>query len=214
MIDLSMIDLISINCVDPAQSVKALLYSSEKIKFGSIKLLAHIKPDNLPDHFEFIETEKFTHRTLNWFAINKLPRYTDNDYMLSIQDDGFILNPENWTDEFLNYDYIGAPWPALDWCKKNRVGNGGFTLYSKKFLNYCLTIQEKIMDHNDVAITNTYYDYFIRNGCKYPSIEVAAKFSLEHKIPECDYDLTKTFGFHGKLTEESRQAIQLLKKYD
>ena len=145
MIDLSMIDLISINCVNPEESVKALLYSSEKIKFGSIKLFSHIKPSNLPDHFEFIQTEKFTHETINWFALNKLPRYIKNDYMLSIQDDGFILNPDNWTNEFLKYDYIGAPWPDLHWCKKNRVGNGGFVLYSKKFLNYCLGIKQTMM---------------------------------------------------------------------
>lgn len=214
MIDLSMIDLISINCVNPEQSVKALLYSSEKIKFGSIKLFSDIKPSNLPEHFEFVQTEKFTHETINWFALNKLPRYIKNDYMLSIQDDGFILNPHNWTDEFLKYDYIGAPWPDLEWCKKNRVGNGGFVLYSKKFLNYCLGIKEKTVSHNDVVITNTYYDYFTSNGCKYAPLEIACKFSLEHKIPECEFDLTKTFGYHGKLNEESIKCLELLKKYD
>lgn len=214
MIDLSKIDLISINCVNPEQSVKALLYSSEKIKFGSIKLFSHEKPSNLPDNFEFIKTEKFTHETINWFALNQLPRFISNDFIISIQEDGFIINPNNWDDNFLNYDYIGAPWPPLPWCQKNRVGNGGFVLYSKKFLNYCLGIKEKTTAHNDVVITNTYYDYFILNGCKYAPIEVASKFSLEHKIPECDFDLSKTFGFHGKLHDQCLKYIELLKKYD
>ena len=25
--------------------------------------------------------------------------------------DGFIVHPEMWRDEFLDYDYIGSPWP-------------------------------------------------------------------------------------------------------
>ena len=25
--------------------------------------------------------------------------------------DGFVVHPECWRDEFLNYDYIGSPWP-------------------------------------------------------------------------------------------------------
>ena len=28
-----------------------------------------------------------------------------------IHDDGFVVNPDSWQDDFLNYDYIGAPYP-------------------------------------------------------------------------------------------------------
>lgn len=213
MIDLSNIELVSVNCVDPEESIKALLYSSEKIKFGSIKLFSHYRPVNITDKIKYIEIEKQTHDSMSWFHINKLPNYCEKDYLLSIHPDGFVLNPDNWTNDFLNYDYIGAPWPDLPWCKKNRVGNGGFVLYSKKFLNYCLSIPQTIK-HNDVVITNEYYDFFIYSGCKYAPIEVACKFSLENIIPECEFDLTKTFGFHGKLHEQSIKCIELLKKYD
>ena len=31
-----------------------------------------------------------------------------------VQDiDGHIVNPHLWTNEFLKYDYIGAPWPKF-----------------------------------------------------------------------------------------------------
>ena len=214
MIDLSNIDLISVNCVEPEQSVKALLYSSRDIQFGSLKLFAHYRPENLPESITFIEIEKQTHETMNWFHLNKLPNYINNEYMLSIHDDGFIINPHLWTDEFFNYDYIGAPWPVgLEWCSKNRVGNGGFVLKSKKFLNLEETIPYTDA-HNDVLVTNTYYDYFKQNGCKYAPIAVAARFSLEHAIPECEYSLENTFGFHGKLHEEARNKINELSKYD
>jgi hypothetical protein len=207
------VDLISINCVNPEQSVKALIHSSQHIEFGSIKLFAHYKPANLPDHIQYIQTEKLTHQTINWFALNKLSDFIDNEYMLSIHDDGFIINPQHWSDDFLKYDYIGAPWPALDWCSKNRVGNGGFVLKSKKFMNLEQSLP-KSDDHNDTVVTNTYYDFFKMYGCKYAPIEIAARFSLEHDVPECEYDLENTFGFHGKLHEQALNKIKLLENYD
>lgn len=214
MIQLKQIDLIAIDCIKPEESVKALLYSSRAIEFGSIKLFSHYKPSNLPDHFEYIEVEKLTHDTINWFGLNKLPTYIHNEYMLSIQSDGFVINPHLWTDEFLQYDYLGAPWPlGLPWCEKNRVGNGGFVMKSKRFLDLETTLPHTTQ-HNDTYVTNTYYDYFINNGCKYAPVYTAAKFSLEHSIPEYDYDLSKTFGFHGKLHEEARNRIKELSKYD
>ena len=128
------IDLVSVNSINPEESVNALLYSSEKIKFGAIKLFAHYKPLNITENIEYIKIEKLTHESMNWFHLNTLPKYINNKFMLSIHDDGFIINPDKWDNNFLNYDYIAAPWPALDWCRKNRVGNGGFVLKSKKFL--------------------------------------------------------------------------------
>ena len=214
MINLQNIDLISVNCVNPEQSVKALLCSSEQITFGSIKILAHYKPKNLPKHIEYIEIPKQTHETMNWFHINTLPKYVNNRYMLSIHDDGFILNPHLWDDKFLEYDYVGAPWSVgFDWCTRNRVGNGGFVLKSKKFMNYEETLPFT-NQHNDVYVTNTHYDYFVNSGCRYAPIEVAMKFSLECKIPECIFDLTKTFGYHGKQYQESADKLKLLNKYE
>lgn len=214
MIDLKRIDLVSVNCVDPEESVKALLYSSEQITFGSIKLLAHYKPSNLPDRIDFFQIEKQTHETMNWFHINALPKYINNEYMLSIHADGFVVNPHNWSDEFFQYDYIGAPWPiGLPWCKTNRVGNGGFVLKSKKFLDLEATLPYS-NQHNDVHVTNNLYDYFTKNGCTYAPIYTAAKFSLEHEIPEYEYDLDKTFGFHGKLHQQAVDKIKLLNKYE
>ncbi len=67
---------------------------------------------------------------------------------------------------------------------------------------------------NDWLVTNYYYDSFIECGCKYAPLEVASKFSLELPIPEIPHDLTKTFGFHGKHTEEARGMVKLLKQYE
>ena len=213
MIDLNNVELVSVNCVYPEDSVKALLYSSKDINFAKIKLIAHYRPSNLPSHIEFIKIQKQTHNSMNVFAIKELPSYFSEEYSLAIHDDGFIINSQLWNDEFLTYDYIAAPWPKLDWCIRKRVGNGGFVMKSKKFYK----LEEKINvinGHNDVLVTNTYYDYFTENGCIYAPIDIACKFSLEHPIPECEYDLKKVFGFHGKLTDQSREYINVMKNYD
>ena len=62
MINLSNIDLISVNCVDPENSVRALLYSSKDIEFGSLKLFAHYKPNNIKYFRTENELERYHQR--------------------------------------------------------------------------------------------------------------------------------------------------------
>ena len=65
------------------------------------------------------------------FIVKDLVKHIDTDFVLICQHDGFILNPKAWTDDFYLYDYIGAPWWHQD---HKAVGNGGFSLRSKKLL--------------------------------------------------------------------------------
>ena len=196
MKNLKNIDLVSVNCVNPEESIKALLYSCKEIYFGNMFLISHRLPEKLPTNISFIQTTPHTHDTMNNFMLKEVPKYLKNEYTLFIHDDGFIINPNLWDDDFLFYDYIGAPWhPSTG--LKNRVGNGGFVLKSKKFTDLQLNLPDT-NDHDDGYVTNKYYDYFINNGCKYAPIEVAMKFSLESKIPECEYNLNNCFGFHGR----------------
>jgi hypothetical protein len=189
------ITIVSYNCINPIQSVKALLYSSKDIDFAEMILVSNVKPDNLPKNIKFIETMGKTHNDSSIFAYQQLPDLIQTDFYLGIHDDGFIINPHLWDDNFFNYDYIGAPWK--NYGQRNRVGNGGFCLRSKKFLDLCKNIKY-LGGHEDGELTNQYYDYFTYYGCRYAPVEVAMKFSLESKIPECEYNLDNCFGFHGR----------------
>lgn len=209
MINLPNVELLSVNCVNPENSVKALLYSAREIHFSKITLLSHYKPENLSDHIEFIKIDRQTHNSMNVFSIKELPTYITSDYVLSIHDDGFVINPHLWSDEFLNFDYIGAPWPPIEWCKINRVGNGGFVLKSKKFATLELTLPY-INGHNDKIITNDYYKYFMDNNCRYAPLDIAARFSLELEIPEVEYNLDNCFGFHGRYHPNALKKIEIL----
>ena len=198
--ELTNITLVSSNCVDPIQSAKALLYSSKEIDFAEMILISNKKPDNLPDNIRFVYTDGSTHHDSCRLAYDVLPDLITTDYYLGIHDDGFIINPHLWDDDFLNYDYIGAPWK--NYGQRNRVGNGGFVLKSNKFIQLTRYIKY-LGKHDDGELTNDYYDYFTSNGCRYAPVEVAMKFSLESKIPECEYNLNNCFGFHGRGVPET-----------
>lgn len=194
-LQLKNITILSYNCVNPIQSIKALLYSSKEIDFAEMVLVSNQKPDRLPSNIKFVKTELKSYLDGSRFTYIELPDIIKTDYYLGIHDDGFVINPHLWSEQFLEYDYIGAPWKWEG--RRNRVGNGGFVLKSNKFIQ--LTRNLKFMNQcDDGELTNTYYDYFIEHGCRYAPVEVAMKFSLESNIPECELNLNNCFGFHGK----------------
>ena len=53
-------------------------------------------------------------------------------------------------------------------------------------------------EHDDWLVSVTYRDFFEKNGCKFAPFDLALKFAIESKIEGYDYDLNKTFGFHGR----------------
>lgn len=213
MLTLPNVEILIASCINAEAGVRALRYSTRGIQFGKVSILSPYKPKNLVDGINYVYIDPQTPESMNSFAIKEMPKTYTHDYVLSIHDDGFVLNPENWTDEFLKYDFIGAPWPPLHWNQTNRVGNMGFFMKSRKFYQLEMDIQY-ICGPNDWLVTNYYYNHFIDAGCKYAPIEIASKFSLELPIPECKHDLSTTFGFHGKHTDEAKEKCKLIDQYE
>ena len=148
-----------------------------------------------------------------------MPDYIKTDYCLTIQHDGFISCPDIWTDKFLEYDYIGAPWPE-HYNYANRVGNGGFCLKSKKFLltckdlfkNYQFSINrssEDVSENEDFLTSVINYDKMLQKEIKFAPVEIAALFSTEHPTKEMN---SRSFGFHDKFTNFSKSSY--IKKYE
>ena len=48
------------------------------------------------------------------FCIRDLVKYVDTDFVLIVQHDGFVLNPNSWNDKFFDYDYIQRIFYHLD----------------------------------------------------------------------------------------------------
>jgi hypothetical protein len=179
-LNLDNVTIICIDGVNPDIGLKALKYSMKDIEFGSAKLISHIRPDNIPDTIEFVEIGKLTHDSYSPFMLHELYKYVDTDFCLTIHDDGFVINPHLWNNDFLKYDYIGAPWlhTVQYYGEKYRVGNGGFSLRSKKLINLCRQIKLNA-GHEDSSICIRYRDALESHGCAFAPVEVAMRFSLE-----------------------------------
>lgn len=210
MINLPNVTLITITSVDIKGAVRSLEYSSKNINFGKIILVSHEKPSNLPDNIEFGLIDKMNN--LNEYSYNmiyKLGDYIDTDYALVVQSDGYVVNPEQWKEEFLNYDYIGAPFPTPTDTfsyrdiegKIFRVGNGGFSLRSKKLIDLPNKLNLEWIPFNgfyneDGFICALNRHIYEENGMKFAPLDVAKYFSHESQIPEIEGIIP--FGFHGK----------------
>jgi hypothetical protein len=106
--------------------------------------------------------------------------------MLIVQHDGYILNPDLWTDEFLEYDYIGAPW------EDGTVGNGGFSLRSQRLMETVASMTWRL-HHEDCLICGPLRGPLEDAGFKFAPTDVAARFSFERYAA----GYQRTFGFHS-----------------
>jgi hypothetical protein len=122
-------------------------------------------------------------------VVKELNDFIDTDFVMLFQNDGFIDNINKWDERFLDYDYIGAPWWYKD--EKN-VGNGGFSVRSKKLLKV-LAQDESIKKYHpeDHNICRVYGKHLKDNhGIKFAPDGVASRFSVETGR------YTDQFGFH------------------
>jgi hypothetical protein len=131
-------------------------------------------------------------------CIKELDTFYSSDFCLVFQDDGFILNPELWNNDFYNYDYIGAPWPLyIGWPKEGRqVGNGGFSLRSRKFTSVSSELPGSY-NNEDTYILMDNKGVLEDNNIKIAPLEVAINFSVENPIDD-SHNIYTCFGFHSK----------------
>jgi hypothetical protein len=167
----------------------------DHINFGAIKLFSTADP--IIDGVCFTTISEMDINSYSRFCINEIHKHIDTEFCLIFQDDGFIVNPNLWTDTFFNYDYIGAPWPLyIGWPIEGRqVGNGGFSLRSRKLLDFIKDFQ--CTGNEDMMITNVYRDQVDSAGFTFAPVDIARQFSVEIAI-DPDHNPNQTFGFHAK----------------
>ncbi|MDH2997758.1 hypothetical protein A1D22_08575 [Pasteurellaceae bacterium LFhippo2] len=130
----------------PAERLRCLLISPER-------------PKDCPDYILHRSCKPFSYFEYNIFMLYSLGQLIDTDFALVVQNDGWVIDGNNWDNDFFNYDFIGAPYPALvkavnnQFCEYKRDipywyankdnlptdhyenQNGGFSLRSKRLLN-------------------------------------------------------------------------------
>jgi len=182
---------------DVEKAAEALKYSAKDIDFAEIKLVSHYKPDNLPDYIKYEYVHKMnTIDDWNHYLFYYMWQHVDTEFGLLVHSDGFVVNPDMWRDEFLHYDYIGAPWsvPTRNDIFRDingeliRVGNS-VSIRSRKLMKLPLDInipwlryEENYNEDTQICIHNRHH--FLKHGIKYADLNIAKYFSHEEMIPE------------------------------
>ena len=172
---------VTLVCIEQLRPAKALDLMAEMVRlanFGNV-----LWASNFFGYEEMIRTENTIHEQVR------------TSHLLTVHLDGFILNPDLWNSAWLQYDYIGAPWPASRYA--HRVGNSGFCLRSVRLSR---RVQELpvIQTNYDLLVSQEHRTQLEHEGFKFAPLEEAARFSEELPIPETP---ERTFGFHGKWPE-------------
>lgn len=171
------------SCLDVARFGDVLVFSDEDIVPGTIRVR------QMNSVLEWAD--------LIWYGVAK---HVKTSHVLMIHWDSWIINEEEWSQDFLNYDYIGAPWL---WEKhRYRVGNSGFSLRSKRMMDIIANDPKRYVCGlpEDQRMCRLYRPELESQGVVFAPEDVAAKFSYER---DKDWPRSKPiwrgnhFGFHG-----------------
>ena len=202
-LQLPQVTLVAMTSVNVKATIQAMEYSMRGIDFGDAVLITHKKPFGLPKTIRYSHTSKLTNiDDFNYKMVYELGDHIKTDYALIVHADGFVVHPEMWRDEFLDYDYIGAPWPLPK--------EGDTTTYRDIYGNICRVgnsagiRSKRLMDFPKKANVPWegeyaygkmwfYEDGFIcckirhlleAEGMRIAPLEVAKYYSHEQMIPE------------------------------
>jgi len=231
VLELRNVTLVALAATRIQETVRALEYSMRRISFArSLLLSPSARPTALPRAIDWIDTGVLRLRAsgvddYSHFMIFRLHEYIETAHCLVVQRDGYVLQPDKWRSEFLEYDYIGAPWPITQGAyidpsgERQRVGNGGFSLRSQRLLTTPLRHPlpwpgtdlepdppvEAGDLHEDGYICVHHRSVYEKDGCSFAPVDLAVHFSQELPTPE-GKGIT-AFGFH-RHPPGPRHAIQ------
>ncbi|MCB9815177.1 hypothetical protein H6785_01150 [Candidatus Nomurabacteria bacterium] len=203
-LDLQNVTLYGVDTVDLDRQLKAFAICESYADFKAKKIITNLSKEFVTDSgIQIIHTDEVNSlHDYNQFNLKRMNDYFDTDFVMVAEYDGFILNPDAWTDEFLDYDFIGAPLLVEG---KQLVGNGGFSIRSKKLMSL-LQSDDKIQlgnkkDHRyaeneDWVICVVMREYLENKGIRFAPSELGHKFSLENNR-EYGNVWNGQFGYHG-----------------
>lgn len=190
-------------------TIWALLKTLSKFEFYEVIYISDAPPLLGVKNVKWIKVDFIKNsEDYSRFMLFSLGDYISSSHALCIQHDGFPLNSKLWERGFLDWDFIGAPWPAShdgvtytdDEGQPCRVGNGGFSLRSKRLLvlpsKLKLEFETIHGSINEDGILCCKWNKALESaGIKYAPVDIAARFSTEEVIEGLTKE--KSFGFHG-----------------
>lgn len=196
---------VTLVCVDTknyAQAIGAIRKSLLQITPAKTLFFTNLKASSPNFPFDIVKIDEIKSKEeYSHFIVKELWKHINTDFVLVVQHDGYVLNGDAWEGEFLEYDYIGAPWLYID---GRNMGNGGFSIRSKKLMEIIGNDSGIEITHpEDDAIGRLYRDYLEKNyNIKFAPDELGDKFSFELREPICP-----TFGFHGNFHKPYQPVV-------
>ncbi len=216
------------NTDDPTRTLRALRYCASLINFAAVicvcRGLSGVKGNDTADVECRFVSERGYPAAMVW-EVAGVRDYINTDFALCIHPDGYILNAAAWNDDWLRYDFIGAPWPLnshpyhpgkSDY-PNSRVGNTGFCIKSIAFLDQTSKLRKDFIQWSQYpdqygqqwggdTFTSQHQRPMLESiGIKFAPVEVAARFSWESNIEEVPGDRPYAFGFHN-FNHENKQV--------
>lgn len=192
-IDLPEVTLIAASSVAIGETLRALRESMRGIRFAEVILLTDADPRGRDCGGIRVEpiARLGSAQAYSRFMINDLVHHVRSAFALCVQWDGYVLDAGNWRDAFLDYDYIGAPWPHLG--AELMVGNGGFSLRSRRLLEAVAQAGLDADIGEDLAICCHGRARLEREyGLRFAPPALALHFAYERTPPSA-----AALGFHG-----------------
>ena len=197
MLKLPDVTLVAIDTIEPQLTALALRDTLAQVEPASVVILSNTSiPYKLNHSYRlYLQPQKLNLEEvcrMRWYGVT---RHVTTSHILFIEWDGWVINANSWTDDFLQYDYIGAPWP---WHKAHRVGNGGFSLRSTELLNFLSSNRETFSFKmpEDATICREYRTKLLFHGFNIAPEGLAWKFSQEHVDHSTQVLEPRPFGFH------------------
>lgn len=200
MVQLPNVTMVIVDCVNYGPAINAIMKSLEQIQ--PAQTIFFTDKEFVNQDFKTVliprinSTEEYSQ-----FILTRLYNYINTSHVLVIQSDGYVLDGCAWSDEFLEYDYIGAPWLYRD---SRNVGNGGFSLRSMRLQGIMASDEAiQILHPEDEVIGRLYRGHLEhKHQIKFAPEDLAHKFSFELHTPQ-----QSTFGFHGRFHDAWKPKV-------
>ena len=190
-LNLPQVTLCAATSVNVKATVRALEASLAQVDFAACKLFtdAEVQPDH--PGITVVLIERLGSATAySDFILARMVDHVETSHCLIAQWDGYVLDASRWLPDFLSHDYIGASWPQFD--DGHDVGNGGFSLRSRRLMELCRASGFQASHPEDIAIGRINRYWLEAQGMRFAQRVLADRFAAERAG-----DPGHSFGYHG-----------------
>lgn len=190
-LQLPQVTLCAVTSVNVAATLRALELCVAQVAFANCLLLTDAVVASPHPEIRVVPIARLeSSAAYSNFILSNLVDYIETTHCLVAQWDGHVLDATRWQDAFLDQDYIGASWPQFQ--DGHDVGNGGFSLRSRRLMKACRAPEFVPLHPEDMAIGRTNRTWLEAQGYRFASRELSDAFSTERTG-----SLHTSFGYHG-----------------